>query len=70
MSQIYDISTHLLLFKQINLINNNLKKIYEEKGFCPAYPFRKININDDDLMYKIKEELNRREKPILFTKNL
>ena len=70
MSQIYDISTHILLFKQINLINNNLKKIYEEKGFCPAYPFRKININDDDLMYKIKEELNRREKPILFTKNL
>ena len=36
MSQIYDISTHILLFKQFNLVNNGLKKIYAEKGFCPA----------------------------------
>ena len=70
MSQIYDISTHILLFKQFNILNNSLKKIYEEKGFCPTLPFRKININDDDLMSKITEELNKREKPILFSKNL
>ena len=70
MSQIYDISTHILLFKQFNILNNSLKKIYEEKGFCPTLPFRKININDDDLMTKINEDLKKREKPILFSKNL
>ena len=69
MSQIYDISTHILLFKQFNLMNNSLKKIYEEKGFCPAHPFKKININDGDLMFRISEDL-KAEKPIIFTKNL
>ena len=70
MSQIYDISTHIYLFKQFFLINNSLKTIYEEKGFCPAHPFRKININDEDLMNRINNELIKRGKPILFSKNL
>ena len=50
MCQIYDISTHIILFKQFNLLNNTLKKIYEENGFCPAHPFKKINLNDKDLI--------------------
>jgi len=70
MSQIYDISTHILLFKQFNLINNSLKKIYEEKGFCPSHPFKKININDEDLMNRINEELKKSEKPIIFSKSI
>ena len=70
MGQIYDISTHIFLFKQFNLINNSLKTIYEEKGFCPAHPFRKININDEDLMNRINGDLKKRGKPILFSKNL
>ena len=69
MSHIYDISTHILLFKQFNLINNSLKKIYEENGFCPAHPFRKINLNDEELMAKMNEAL-KREKSILLTMNL
>ena len=70
MSQIYDISTHIILFKQFNLVNNELKKIYEEKGFCPAQPFRKININNNELMEKLNTELKKKGKPIIFSKNL
>jgi hypothetical protein len=69
MSHIYDISTHILLFKQFNLINNSLKKIYEENGFCPAHPFKKINLNDEELITKMNEAL-KREKSILLTMNL
>jgi hypothetical protein len=69
MSHIYDISTHILLFKQFNLINNSLKTIYEENGFCPAHPFKKININDEELMDKMNKAL-KREKSILFSLNL
>ena len=69
MCQIYDISTHIILFKQFNLLNNTLKKIYEENGFCPAHPFKKININDNDIIDKLNKEL-KSKKYILFSKNL
>ena len=69
MCQIYDISTHIILFKQFNLLNNTLKKIYEENGFCPAYPFKKININDNDIIDKLNKDL-KNKKSILFSKNL
>jgi hypothetical protein len=70
MSQIYDISTHIILFKQFNLVNNGLKKIYEEKGFCPAQPFKKININNNELMERLNAELKKKGKPIIFSNNL
>ena len=70
MSHIYDISTHILLFNQFNLINNYIKQIYEENGFCPIHPFKKININDEELMVRIKKGLNKRDKSILFSLNL
>ena len=70
MSHIYDISTHILLFKQFNLINNSLMHIYEENGFCPAHPFKKINIKDEELMARMNEGLKKREKSILFSLNL
>ena len=69
MCQIYDISTHIILFKQFNLLNNTLKKIYEENGFCPAHPFKKININDNDIIDKLNKDL-KNKKSILFSKNL
>ena len=69
MCQIYDISTHIILFKQFNLLNNTLKKIYEKNGFCPAHPFKKININDTDLIEKLNKDL-KNKKSILFSKNL
>ena len=69
MTHIYDISTHILLFKQFNLINTSLKHIYEENGFCPAHPFKKINLKDEELMARINEGL-KREKSILLSMNL
>ncbi len=70
MSQIYDISTHILLMKQFNLVNNGLKQIYEQQGFCPARPFKKININNNELMEKLSIELNKKGKSVIFSKNL
>ena len=69
MCQIYDISTHIILFKQFNIVNNILKKIYEEKGFCLVHPFKKININDMDIIEKLNKDL-KNKKCIIFSKNL
>jgi hypothetical protein len=68
MSQIYDISTHIILFKQFIILNNFLQKIYEEKGYCPAHPFKKININDNILLEKINKDI-KCKKSILFSHN-
>jgi hypothetical protein len=70
MSHIYDISTHILLFNQFNLINNSIKQIYEENGFCPIHPFKKINLKDEELMTRIKKGLNKKDKSILFSLNM
>ena len=69
MGQIYDISTHIILFKQFNIINNILKAIYEEKGFSPDHHFKKININDTEVIEKINKDL-KNKKSLLFSKNL
>ena len=69
MCQIYDISTHIMLFKQFNLLNNSVKKIYEERGFCYIYPFHKININDKNAIEKLNYDLKNKQS-ILFSKNL
>ena len=69
MSHIYDISTHIVLVKQFIILNNFMQKIYEEKGYCPAHPFKKININDNILIDKINKDL-KCKKSILFSHNL
>ena len=69
MCQIYDISTHIILFKQFNLLNNAFKKLYEENGFYPVHPFKKININDNNIIVKLHKDLKRKNS-ILFLKNL
>ena len=69
MGQIYDISTHIILFKQFNIINNILKAIYEERRFYPAHHFKKININDTEVIEKINKDL-KNKKSLLFSKNL
>ena len=69
MCQIYDISTHIILFKQFNIVNNILKQIYQEKGFCLVHPFKKININDKDMIEKLNKDL-KNKKCIIFSKNL
>ncbi len=58
MCQIYDISTHIILFKEFNLLNNVLKEISEENVFCPSKLFHKININDNRIIEKINKDLN------------
>ncbi len=70
MGQIYDISTHIILFKQFNLINNMiLEKLYDDNGICPSKPYNKININDNKIVEKLNKEL-KHKKSILFSNNL
>jgi hypothetical protein len=64
------ISLLILLFNQFNLINNSIKQIYEENGFCPIHPFKKINLKDEELMTRIKKGLNKKDKSILFSLNI
>ena len=56
MCQIYDISTHILLFKHFNLLNNALKeKLIEDNIFSPF--FSKINVGDNKLIERINRDL-------------
>ena len=68
MCQIYDISTHIILFKNFNLLNNILKEIIKERGLRPFHSFNRININDNDIIKQINKDL-RIKKSILFSKN-
>ena len=69
MCQIYDISTHIILFKQFNTFNNLLKQIVQEHGLSPIHTFKKINIEDKDIIAKINKDL-RTKRSILFSKNI
>ena len=54
MCQVYDISTHILLFKQFSLMNAILKQNkYEETDLNKTLFYDKINIGDNLLMEKI-----------------
>ena len=69
MCRIYDISTHIILFKHFNLLNILVKKIYESEDLSPSKPFRKINIKDEKIVKKLNDDLKGR-KSILFSNNL
>ena len=69
MSQIYDFSTHITLFKKFHLLNNFFLKLYKEKGDCISFSFNKININDNNIIEKLNQDLKYKE-PILFSQNL
>ena len=69
MCQIYDISTHIILFKQFNTFNNLFKQMVQEHGFPPIHTFKKINITDKDIIAKINKDLQTK-KSILFSKNI
>ena len=70
MSKIYDISSHIFLVKQCNLLNNYVKeKINEEKDIYLDKLCSKININDNQVLEKISNEIKSR-KSILFSKGL
>ena len=70
MCQIYDISTHIILYKHFNSLNKMFKeKIYENDEICPAKPYNKINIDDEKRIEKINKDL-KSNKSILFSNNL
>ena len=70
MCQIYDISTHIILFKQFNSLNNMfMEKMYEDDGICPSKPYNKINICDNKVIEKLNKDL-KIKKSILFSNNL
>ena len=71
MCQIYDISTHIILFKQFNLLNNIiLDKIFEDNGICPIKAYNnKININDSKIVQKLNKDL-KNKRSIIFSNNL
>jgi hypothetical protein len=57
MCQIYDISTHIILFKNFNLIKNALKKkLAEDNIFCPSLLYNKINISDNKLIKRLNRD--------------
>jgi hypothetical protein len=62
MCQVYDISTHILLFKQFSLMNAILKKTkYEESDLNKTLFFDKINISDNILMERINNDLKTKK---------
>lgn len=70
MCQIYDISTHIILYKHFNSLNKMFKeKIYENDEVCPTKPYNKINIGDEKKIEKINKDL-KSNKSILFSNNL
>jgi hypothetical protein len=68
MCQIYDISTHIILFKQFNLLNNMVKELSEENVFLPSRLFHKINIKDNKVIEKINKDLGAK-KSIFYSNN-
>ena len=69
MCQIYDISTHIILFKQFNIFNNLLRQIVQEHGLPPIHTFKKINIEDREIISRINKDL-RTKKSIIFSKDI
>ena len=59
MCKVYDISTHILFFKQFNLINKFFKyKKIEENEIYKCLYFKRININNNQIMKKIETDIN------------
>ena len=71
MCQIYDISSHLILFKQVNI----LRKIFEEKKYeneeelKPIRKFQKINIRQTKNIEQLEEDL-KQKKSVIFSNDL
>ena len=60
MCKVYDISTHILFFKQFNLINKFFKnKKIEENEINKSLFSKRININNNQIMNKIDTDLNK-----------
>jgi hypothetical protein len=69
MCRIYDISTHIILFKHFNLLNKLVKNMNEKEENCQHKILNKINISDKRIVDRINCDLKSR-KSILFSNNL
>ena len=70
MGQLYDISTHIMLLKQFNIINNLvLENVNRANSICPFESNSKININDKYLLEQLDREL-RSTKCVIFSNSL
>ena len=57
MCQVYDISSHVILIKQFNILKNILKeKMFEDKGMFLSKLYGKININDNKVLDTLRNE--------------
>ena len=69
MCRIYDISNYIILFRQFNLLNNLIKKNQENDELYSSKQFKKINVNDNDIINKVNIEL-KSDKSVLFSNYL
>ena len=70
MGQIYDISTHILFYKQLNLLNKMFKeKISEGKDLSTLLSLNKINLNDHQNVEKLNTKYKAR-KSLIYTNSL
>jgi hypothetical protein len=60
MCQIYDISTHIILFKQFNTFNNLLKQIVQEHGLSPIHTFKKLSKSSNKSSFLISFCFNKK----------
>ena len=68
MSQIYDISTYLMLFKQFTILNNCIfETINSNEYSCPHESNGKININDNIKLDQLDKE-SKSKKCIVFSR--
>ena len=71
MCQIYDISSHIILFKQINILKKILReKNYDNEGdIRPIEKFQKINIKQTKSIEQLDKDLKQR-KSVIFSNDL
>ena len=71
MCQIYDISSHIILFKQVDIF----KKMFEEKKYenedenSSIRKFHKINIRQTKTIQQLGEDLKQR-RSVIFSNDL
>ena len=57
MCQVYDISSHVVLIKQFNILKNILKEtLFENNEIFISKLYNKININNKSVLEKLRNE--------------
>ena len=69
MCQIYDISSHILLFKQVNILKKMLGEKKYEDGGESINKFQKINIKQRESIEQLGKDLKQR-RSVIFSNDL